>query len=67
MDKSRKRHKKLVLSKEVVRNLTMHTLDDSELGRAAGGDADAAARITYAGDICGQLTINECRGFTFGC
>ncbi|MDQ3953227.1 MAG: hypothetical protein M3279_09750 [Actinomycetota bacterium] len=65
MDKSRRRHKKLVLSKEVVRDLTMHTLEDSELGRAAGGDA--AARITYAQDICGQLTINECRGFTFGC
>lgn len=66
MDKSRRRHKKLVLSKEVVRDLTMHTLDDTELDRAAGGAAEAA-RITYAGDICGQLTINECRGFTFGC
>lgn len=65
MDKPRRRHQKLVLSKDVVRDLTMHTLDDSELDRAAGGNA--AARLTYAQDICGQLTINECRGFTFGC
>ncbi len=65
MDKPRRPHKKLVLSKDVIRDLTMHTLEDSELDGAAGGNA--AARITYAADICGQLTINECRGFTFGC
>ncbi len=63
MDGSRP-HKKLVLSKEVVRDL-VRPLEDEDLAGAAGGDA--AARITYAGDICGQLTINECRGFTFGC
>ncbi len=63
MNKPRRPHKKLVLSKEVVRDL--QPVEDEELARAAGGDA--AARITYAQDICGQLTINECRGFTFGC
>jgi hypothetical protein len=65
MNESRRPHKKLVLSRDVVRDLTMRPLEESELARAAGGDA--AARLTYAQDICGQLTINECRGFTFGC
>ncbi len=66
MEKPTRAHKKLVLSKDVVRELTPRPLDDSELAQAAAG-AEADARITYAGDICGQLTINECRGFTFGC
>ncbi len=63
MDNPRRTHKKLVLSKDVIRQLT---LDDSELAQAAGGAVEAQ-RITYAADICGQMTINECRGFTFGC
>ncbi len=66
MENPRRPHKKLVLSKDVIRELTPRPLDDSELAEAAGGAA-AEQRITYAGDICGQLTINECRGFTFGC
>lgn len=65
MNKPRRPHKKLVLSKEIVRDLSIQPLEDGDLAGAAGGDA--AGRITYAQDICGQLTINECRGFTFGC
>lgn len=66
MDNPRRTHKKLVLSKDVIRELTPRSLDDSELAQAAGGAVEAQ-RITYAADICGQMTINECRGFTFGC